>query len=145
MPEYLSPGVFVEEVPGRFKALEGVSTSTAAFVGPPERGTVAGFPPPFTADNGFVLNPDTAPVFVTSFAEFTRQVGCALPQLRQPADPDAGSLGRGVRACFDNGGRRAYTARVVDTAAAAPGATRSRDQLNQGAVYRLTRPVRADT
>jgi phage tail sheath protein FI len=33
MPEYLSPGVYVEEVPSAVKPIAGVSTSTAAFVG----------------------------------------------------------------------------------------------------------------
>ncbi len=33
MPEYLSPGVYVEEVPSAIKPIAGVSTSTAAFVG----------------------------------------------------------------------------------------------------------------
>jgi len=33
MPEYLSPGVYVEEVPSAVKPITGVSTSTAAFVG----------------------------------------------------------------------------------------------------------------
>jgi uncharacterized protein len=33
MPEYLSPGVYVEEVPSSIKPIAGVSTSTAAFVG----------------------------------------------------------------------------------------------------------------
>jgi len=33
MPEYLSPGVYVEEVSFRAKSLEGVSTSTTGFTG----------------------------------------------------------------------------------------------------------------
>ncbi len=33
MPEYLSPGVYVEEVPSTVKPIAGVSTSTAAFIG----------------------------------------------------------------------------------------------------------------
>lgn len=33
MPEYLSPGVYVVEVPGGARPIEGVSTSTAGFVG----------------------------------------------------------------------------------------------------------------
>jgi phage tail sheath protein FI len=33
MPEYLSPGVYVEEVPSPIKPIAGVSTSTAAFIG----------------------------------------------------------------------------------------------------------------
>jgi phage tail sheath protein FI len=33
MPEYLSPGVYVEEVPGAVQAIAGVGTSTAGFIG----------------------------------------------------------------------------------------------------------------
>ena len=33
MPEYVSPGVFVEEAPARARPIDGVGTSTAAFVG----------------------------------------------------------------------------------------------------------------
>ncbi len=33
MPQYLSPGVYVEEVPSAIKPIAGVSTSTAAFIG----------------------------------------------------------------------------------------------------------------
>src|ERR1051326_1055971 len=33
MPEYLSPGVYVEEIPSSIKPIAGVSTSTAAFLG----------------------------------------------------------------------------------------------------------------
>lgn len=33
MAQYLSPGVYVEEVPSSIKAIAGVSTSTAAFIG----------------------------------------------------------------------------------------------------------------
>jgi phage tail sheath protein FI len=33
MPEYLSPGVFVEEAPAGARPIGGVGTSTAAFVG----------------------------------------------------------------------------------------------------------------
>src|SRR5262249_11920127 len=33
MPTYLSPGVYVEEVPSAVKAIAGVGTSTAGFIG----------------------------------------------------------------------------------------------------------------
>ena len=33
MPTYLTPGVYVEEVPSASKPIEGVGTSVAAFVG----------------------------------------------------------------------------------------------------------------
>jgi uncharacterized protein len=38
MPEYLSPGVYVEEIDTGSKPIEGVSTSTAGMVGLTERG-----------------------------------------------------------------------------------------------------------
>ncbi len=38
MPEYLSPGVYIEEFEIGAKPMEGVSTSTAGFLGETERG-----------------------------------------------------------------------------------------------------------
>ena len=58
MPEYLAPGVFVEEVSFRAKSIEGVGTSVAAVVGPTRYGPTRG-------------NPEV----VTSFGEFTRIYG----------------------------------------------------------------------
>jgi len=40
MPEYLSPGVYVEEVSSGVKPIQGVGTSTGAFVGLAERGPI---------------------------------------------------------------------------------------------------------
>jgi phage tail sheath protein FI len=146
MPEYLSPGVFIEEVPSRLKAIEGVSTSTAAFVGPARRGPVPGYvwpgsgTPnlPFTPSDGFVMVADPAPVLVTSFAEFQRTFGPPLP-IAPPGDPtDYGYLGHAVRAFFDNGGKRVFIARILGAGAAA-GVCRAA----QGAVYRLLRSTAA--
>ena len=58
MPEYLAPGVFMEEVSYRSKSIEGVSTTTTGFVGPTRYGPVAGVPP-----------------LVTSYAEFEATYG----------------------------------------------------------------------
>ena len=38
MAEYLSPGVYIEEIELGAKPIEGVSTSTAGFLGETERG-----------------------------------------------------------------------------------------------------------
>ena len=38
MPEYPSPGVHVEEISAQAPPIEGVSTSTAGFLGPTGRG-----------------------------------------------------------------------------------------------------------
>ncbi|HEY5933087.1 MAG TPA: phage tail sheath subtilisin-like domain-containing protein [Kofleriaceae bacterium] len=148
MPEYLSPGVFVEEVPGKLKALEGVSTSTAAFVGPAARGPVAGFPLPFTMP-GFPLEPDVGTVFVTSFAEFTRRFGAPLPLPALDAldvDNDTGYLGYAVRAFFDNGGRRCFVTRIVapPDPNIPPYAYYSRHTVSRGVVYQLLRSANVD-
>ena len=38
MPVYLTPGVYIEEIPSGARPIEGVATSVAAFVGPSDRG-----------------------------------------------------------------------------------------------------------
>src|SRR5437763_1815069 len=144
MAEYLSPGVFIEEIPSSLRAIEGVSTSTAAFVGRARRGPVPGYvwpnssTPnlPFTATRGFVLTADPAPVLVTSFADFQRQFGTPLSLPLDNSTSDYGYLGWAVRAFFDNGGKRAYIARIVD-ATDKPSTMR----VAQGVVYRLVRSV----
>ncbi len=98
MPEYLSPGVYIEETSFRSKTIEGVSTSTAGFVGPARYGPVSG-----------------APVLVTSLAEYQRIFG-DLEDLNftDQANPQAGYLGHAVRAFFEEGGRRLFVQRVFN-------------------------------
>jgi phage tail sheath protein FI len=96
MPEYLAPGVYVEETERGPKPIEGVATSTAAFLGETERGP-------------------TAPRFITSYAEFLRLFGDVY-------DPGK-YLPYAVKSFFDNGGRRAYVARIVGAGAAASALT----------------------
>ena len=62
MPDYLAPGVFVEEVSHGSGAIEGVGTSTAGFIGPCRYGPVVG-----------------APRMLTSLAEFERLYGDGGP------------------------------------------------------------------
>lgn len=85
MPEYLAPGVYVEEVERGAKPLEGVSTSTAGFLGPTERGP-------------------TDPRLLTSFADFERTYGGHLPDSH---------LATGVEGFFANGGKRCYVGRIA--------------------------------
>lgn len=58
MPEYLAPGVYIEETSFRAKTIEGVSTTTTGFVGPTRYGPV-----------------DLEPDLVTSLVEFERVYG----------------------------------------------------------------------
>lgn len=94
MPEYLSPGVYVEEVASGPRPIQGVGTSTAGFAGLCERGP-------------------TRPRLVSNWGEFTRWFGDTL-------DPAISLMPHAVRGFFENGGRRAFIARVVSMDAATP-------------------------
>lgn len=94
MPEYLAPGVYVEETSFRAKSIEGVSTSTTAFVGPTRKGPTAG-----------------APVLITSFGDFERIFG-GFENLDFGAGEVPNYIAHAVRNYFDNGGARLFMARV---------------------------------
>ena len=97
MPEYLHPGVYVEETSYRGVPIEGVSTSTAGMVGRTTKG------------------PEGNPTLVTSFAEYQRTFGTPYPIVPGvPATP-GDYLGHAVRAFFENGGLRTYIVRVLHT------------------------------
>ena len=102
MPEYLAPGVYIEEVSFRAKTIEGVSTSTAGFVGPARFGPTQG-----------------EPELLTSFADFQRIHG-GLDQLSFGGTPQPNFLAHAARAFFEEGGKRLYVARIN-----APGEARS--------------------
>lgn len=95
MAEYLSPGVYVEEFDSGGVPMQGVSTSTAGFVGVAEKGPVSG-----------------APLLVTSFADFKRKFGGYLPA---NVFGNNRFLAYAVEHFFINGGSRAYVARVTPT------------------------------
>src|SRR4030095_6626266 len=95
MPEYLSPGVYVEEVDTGNKPIEGVATSTVGFIGVAERG------------------PDD-PVLITSFGEYTRSFGGYVANRY---------LAHAVEGFFQNGGKRCFVNRVRSQDAAALPAT----------------------
>jgi uncharacterized protein len=97
MPEYLSPGVYVEEVPSGPRPIEGVSTSTAGMVGLTERGP-------------------TRSRLVTSWGDFQSWYGGIV----DPATTFAPFAARGF---FDNGGQRLFVARVTRADAVAASLT----------------------
>lgn len=124
MAEYLSPGVYVEEIDAGPKPIEGVSTSTAGAVGVTALGPTSG-----------------KPELVTSFGEFTRKFGGFLPE------PDASIVnswalnpaegGRwwyfplAVKGFFDNGGQRLYVRRVFSSTATAAAAALARGMISE--------------
>ena len=102
MPEYQTPGIFIEETSFRPKAIEGVSTTTAAFIGPTRYGPDAIMPP-----------------ILTSLGEFERIYGDGKPLTfaSEPGKCD-NYLWHAARAFFANGGKRLHVARVLDPGAA---------------------------
>src|SRR3712207_5649089 len=106
MPEYLAPGVYIEEVDTGPRPIEGIGTSTAAFVG---------FAP---------AGPANRPQLITNWSQYTRMFGLALraPQPgeseedlpRDPHMPDA-YLSHAVYGFFQNGGSRCWVTRVETT------------------------------
>ena len=93
MPEYLSPGVYVEEFDSGLKPMEGVSTSTAGFIGMTERGPIIG-----------------APEFVSSFADYQRKFG---GYLSENAYEGYRFLPYAIEQFFLNGGSRCFIMRVA--------------------------------
>jgi len=94
MPEYLAPGVYVEETSFRSKSIEGVSTTTTGFVGPCRYGPI-----------------DLEPDIVTSLGEFERVYG-DRQQLHFSGTSQHNYLWHGARVFFEQGGKRLYVARA---------------------------------
>src|ERR1051325_8672734 len=95
MPEYLAPGVYVEEVSFRAKSIEGVSTSTAAFIGPTRYGPT-----------------NIVPDVITSLVEFERIYGDRQPLNFKTAGEMPNYMWHAVQSFFVNGGKRLYISRV---------------------------------
>jgi hypothetical protein len=93
MPEYLSPGVYVEEFESGGKPMEGASTSTAGFLGLAEKGPTEGLPE-----------------LVTNFGDFLRIFG---GYLSENAFAEYRYLAYAVEHFFINGGSRCYVMRVI--------------------------------
>jgi len=106
VPEYLSPGVYVEEVDSALKPIEGVSTSTTGFAGMAERGPTVG-----------------VPVLVTSFTQYQRTFGGYFRFSPTATFDDYRYLPHAVEGFFNNGGQRLYIARVAPGTATVAQAT----------------------
>lgn len=107
MPEYLTPGVYLEETSFRSRSIEGVATSTFGMAGLTRYGPVPYVVTPQNS-NEVVMVP--SPTLVTSFTEFERAFGSlgAVGRLEDTTN----YLAYAARAFFANGGRRLYVSRV---------------------------------
>jgi phage tail sheath protein FI len=130
MPTYLSPGVFVEEVPSAIRAIAGVSTSTAAFIGiVPDTVQLVARNPDFEPGNdlskSFKFVDFTVPaatgvaMLITNWSQFTATFGDLVGDSTKPAsaatpsvDPGYQALAHAVYGFFNNGGSRCYVTRI---------------------------------
>jgi phage tail sheath protein FI len=95
MAEYLSPAVYIEEKSSGSKPIEGVGTSTGAFLGHAEKGPVGEAVP------------------VNNFSEFQKKFGGYI---------DNGFLAFAVKAFFDEGGSTCYVVRTCHYTGSTPDA-----------------------
>ncbi|UCH98122.1 MAG: phage tail sheath family protein [Candidatus Aminicenantes bacterium] len=100
MPEYLSPGVYIEEVEIGAKPIEGVSTSTVGFVGMTQNVVDGEF------NNDELIDKAT---LITGWGDFVSKFG-RYDKVKAPYLPSA------VYGFFANGGNRCYVVRVKDGA-----------------------------
>lgn len=122
MAEYLSPGVYVEEFDSGVKAMEGVGTSTAGFVGMAQKGPIRGLP-----------------VLITSMADYQRRFGGYLSERTYG---EQRFLPYAVEQFFNNGGSACYVMRVCqekdETGAGTNGAVPAKGTLKAGDTELLT-------
>jgi phage tail sheath protein FI len=95
VPEYLSPGVYVEEVAAGPRPIEAVGTACAAFVG-------------FAA-----AGPIGRPVLVTNWTQFVDQFGSIGDDGRREPHMPGTYLSHAVYGYFQNGGGRCYVSRLA--------------------------------
>ena len=112
MPNYLSPGVYMEEVEAGSRPIEGVGTAVAAFVGLAARGPV------------------NAPTLITNWSQFTQTFGEFI---------EGSYLAHAVYGYFLNGGGSCYVVRVGADGQVPPAARAEIKSQRDGALsaYRI--------
>lgn len=126
MPQYLSPGVYVEEVPSSVKAIAGVSTSTAGFIGViPDSIHLLANDPSTAGATKYVDFTVTAPaktaVLITNWTQFAKMFGDLIGDQSKTATADSNpaiddgqhKLAQAVYGFFNNGGSRCYVVRIT--------------------------------
>ena len=95
MPEYLSPGVYIQEINSGPRPIEGVGTACAAFVG---------FAP---------SGPINKPQLITNWTQYSDMFGIIGTEGRRDPHMEGAYLSHAVHAYFLNGGGRCYVTRIV--------------------------------
>ncbi|WP_017327161.1 phage tail sheath subtilisin-like domain-containing protein [Synechococcus sp. PCC 7336] len=107
MPTYLSPGVYVQEVPPSARPIAGVGTSTAGFIGVVPDDVNMPFLPGSEADR-FTVAPAGEPQLITSWEGFKNAFG--------DFQTSNATLAHAVYGFFNNGGNRCWILRVAAAA-----------------------------
>jgi uncharacterized protein len=146
MPQYLSPGVYVEEVPSAAAPIAGVGTSTAGFIGvmpntisiptpnPDFDPTLELDPEDEESNNSPSVHVEFNPVaagevrLCTNFSEFKKSFG--------DFSTDAGqrNLAHAVYGFFNNGGTRCFVVREASTATIASSALSNFEAIDEIAI-----------
>ncbi|HYT16555.1 MAG TPA: phage tail sheath subtilisin-like domain-containing protein [Burkholderiales bacterium] len=131
MPQYLSPGVYVEEVPSAVKAIAGVSTSTPGFIGviadkitlvakDPNTAPTTDNPSPTKYVDFPLPVPAKIPKLITNWTQFIKLFGDLVGDETAPAgagtaiDEHHRNLAHAVYGFFNNGGSRCFVVRITD-------------------------------
>jgi hypothetical protein len=96
MPQYLAPGVYVEEIPGP-EVIQAVGTQTAGFIGPCRFGPTSG-----------------RPELLTSFLDFQRIYGDWTDLQFSDTGDMTNYMALGVKGFFDEGGTSCYVCRTFN-------------------------------
>lgn len=123
MPDYLTPGVYVEEIELGPPPITGVSTSIPGFVGRTQMGPTSGLPQ-----------------LITSYSDFARMFGSFLPASADPTDTTT-FLAYAVNGFFQNGGQILYVQRIVGAGAGPSSRDLNDAVIDGGAAYFLTQPA----
>lgn len=95
MAEYLSPGVYIEETSAGARPIEGISTTTAAFIG--------------FAPNG----PANTPIFIANWTQYLQTFASREADGTLSPHMPGTYLSHSVYGYFNNGGTRCYVTRLV--------------------------------
>lgn len=96
MPNYLHPGVYIEEVPSGARPIEAAATSTAVIIGYATKG------------------PEATPELIFNWGQYASTFG-GINNFHGRS-PAVDYMGHTVQAFFDNGGSKAYIVRLADGA-----------------------------
>ena len=128
MPEYLSPGVYVEQVPPSARPIAGVGTGTAGFIGiVPDSVTlpapIKGKAGKFTPLTVKLATPAKEAKLITSWSEFVKNFGDLVGAEQEKTAPVATTpviidngyrrLAHAVYGFFANGGTRCHVVRIT--------------------------------